>query len=293
MEQKLMRHEACTIVGGTEVKLSLDNEHRNHCVVNRGEGLTTIDIGDDIRRSCWQRGDIDGRKCRSGGYSRGSCCTMKEDAGDKNGPHAGRHFLLPTFGVEEAEVGLAASTARGMIPVGVTAGSGQKQIGAELVEEGSSGIREQRGPARKRKQRVMVVGVAAGKEAMAVGTAGGRDNWAAAEGAAGSEGRRCSLRYFGSKGRRQWRKARLGARSRGCNKRCTSPPILLAAEEIRLPSILAVGSTGEEAEDTSSLHREKRTKERSPWQEERTRKIVAGGSEGQRENRCSHRFAVD
>ncbi|RWW00614.1 hypothetical protein GW17_00036416 [Ensete ventricosum] len=173
-----------------------------------------------------------------------------------------------------------------------SAGSGQKQIGAELVEEGSSGIREQRGPARKRKQRVMVVGVAAGKEAMAVGTAGGRDNWAAVEGAAGSEGRRCSLRYFGSKGRRQWRKARLGARSRGCNKRCTSPPILLAAEEIRLPSILAVGSTGEEAEDTSSLHREKRTKERSPWQEERTRKIVAGGSEGQRENRCSHRFAV-
>ncbi|RRT51246.1 hypothetical protein B296_00051228 [Ensete ventricosum] len=197
------------------------------CIFHGGDNEDAADttIGRDRMLVAIQQRMTDLRLLGADAGSEGTSMTGKE----KNGPHAGRHFLLPTFGVEEAEVGLAASTARGMIPVGVTAGSGQKQIGAELVEEGSSGIREQRGPARKRKQRVMVVGVAAGKEAMAVGTAGGRDNWAAAEGAAGSEGRRCSLRYFGSKGRRQWRKARLGARSRGCNKRCTSPPILLAA----------------------------------------------------------------
>ncbi|RRT44343.1 hypothetical protein B296_00049562 [Ensete ventricosum] len=76
--------------------------------------------------------------------------------------------------------------------------------------------------------------------------------------------------------------------------RCyTSPLVLLAIEEIRLPSILVVGPTGEEAEDTSSLHQEKRMRERSPWQEERTRKMVTGGSKGQREKRCGHRFDVD
>ncbi|RWW58088.1 hypothetical protein BHE74_00035073 [Ensete ventricosum] len=75
--------------------------------------------------------------------------------------------------------------------------------------------------------------------------------------------------------------------------RYTSSPVLLATEEIRLPSILVVGPTGEEAKDTSSLHQEKRMRERSPWQEERTRKMVIGGSKGQREKRCGHRFATE
>ncbi|RWW43994.1 hypothetical protein BHE74_00050284 [Ensete ventricosum] len=132
MEQKLMWHEAGTSVGGTEVKLSLDSEskHRNCCVVNHGEELTTIDFGSDIRRSSSITGDERHQlsfhsHAGSEGTSMAGRVGLTAAAVEvvalrmKTGPHGGRHFLLPTFKVDEAEVGLAVAIAQGMILVGV------------------------------------------------------------------------------------------------------------------------------------------------------------------------------